>query len=55
MILKLLQDIGVFNVDVLFTFLNIYFLGRNNALQHSHRKSWQFLPKKLFSIVQKFE
>ena len=43
MTLKLLQDIGVFNVNVLFTFLNVYSLDSNNESQHSHRNSWLFL------------
>ena len=43
MTLKLLQDIGVLNVNVLFTFLNVYTLDSNNDSQHSHRISWYFL------------
>ena len=43
MTLKLLQDIGVFNVNVLFTFLNVYSLNSNNESQHSHCNSWLFL------------
>ena len=43
MILKLLQDIGFFNVNALFTFLNVCSLNSNNDLQHFHRKSWHFL------------
>ena len=43
MTLKLLQGIGVFNVNVLFTFLNAYSLVSSNDLQHSHRKSWHLL------------
>ena len=34
MILKLLEDIGVFNVNALFTFLNVCSLNSNNDLQH---------------------
>ena len=43
MTLKLLQDIEVFNINVLLTFLNVYSLDNNNDSQHSHRKSWRFL------------
>ena len=43
MALKLLQNIGVSNVNVLVTFLNVYALDSNNDSQHSHRKSWHFL------------
>ena len=43
MTLKLLQDIRVFNVNVLFTFLNVYSLDSNNDSQHLHGKSWHFL------------
>ena len=41
--LTILQDVGVFNVNVLFTLLNVYSLNSNNDLQHSHCKSWHFL------------
>ena len=43
--LKLLPDIGVFNVNVLLTFLNVYSLDSKNDLQHSHRESWHFLTR----------
>ena len=43
MILKQLQDIGLFNVKALFTFLNVHFLDSNNDSQHSLSKSWHFL------------
>ena len=43
MTLKLLQDFGVFNVNVLFTFLNLYSLDINNNSQHLHHKSSHFL------------
>ena len=43
MILKLMQSIGVFNVNVLFTFFNVCSLDSNNDLEHSHRVSWYFL------------
>ena len=42
MTLKLLQDIGVINVNVLFTFLNVYSLVSNNGLQHLHHEYWHF-------------
>ena len=38
-----MQDIGVFNVNVLFPFLNVCSLDSNNDLQHSHRVYWHFL------------
>ena len=43
MTLTLLQDIGAFNVNVLFTFLNVYFLDIDNDSQHSPHKSGYFL------------
>ena len=38
-----MQDIGVVNVDVLFTILNVYSLDSNNDSQHPHCKSWHFV------------
>ena len=43
MTLKLLQYIRVFDVNILFTFLNVNSLDINNNSQHFHRKSWHFL------------
>ena len=43
MTLKLLQDNGVLNVNVLLAFLNVYSLDSNNDSQHSHCESWHFL------------
>ena len=37
-----MQDIGVFNLNVLFTFLNVCSLDSNNDSQHSHRDFWHF-------------
>ena len=52
MTLKLLQNIGVSNVNVLVTFLNVYALDSNNDSQHSHPKSWHFLtPSSLNSAL----
>ena len=53
MTLKLMQNIGVFNVNVLFPFLNVYSLDSNNDLQHLHRESWYFLTLK-FCFTQQF-
>ena len=41
--LKLLQDIGVFNVNVSKTFLSVCSLDSNNNFQHLLRESWHFL------------
>ena len=38
-----MQDIGVVNVDVLFTILNVYSFDSNNDSQHPHCKSWHFV------------
>ena len=38
-----MEDIKVFNLNVLFTFLNVYSLDINNDLQRWHCKSWHFL------------
>ena len=43
MTLKLLQDMGVFNVNVFFTLLNKYSLDINNDSQHSHGEPWHSL------------
>ena len=43
MTLKLLKDIGVFNVAFLFTFLNVYSLDSNNDSEHLHHKPWHFV------------
>ena len=43
MTLKLLQDMEVFNVDILFTFLNVYSLDSNNDWHHLQLKFQHFL------------
>ena len=43
MTLKLLQDMEVFNVDILFTFLNVYSLDSNNDWHHLQLKCQHFL------------
>ena len=48
-----MQNIGVFNVNVLFPFLNVYSLDNNNDLQHLHHESWHFLTLK-FCFTQQF-
>ena len=40
--LKLLQDIEVFNLKALLTFLNVNSFDNNNESQHSHRHSWYY-------------
>ena len=43
MTLKLLQDMELFNVDILFTFLNVYSLDSNNDWHHLQLKFQHFL------------
>ena len=52
MTLKILQDIGVFNVSVLFTFLNVYSLDGKSDSQHSPRESRH--PCNTYFFIAKF-
>ena len=45
-----MQHVGVFNVNIVFTFLNVHCLNRRNDSQHSLYKSWHFL-RPTFSLV----